>query len=188
VSRAPLPRFAVILVAILVFLLSAASPAFADAPDTATEATTLARDIDQKLALTTHADCADACRALASMRRSTDRLCAIEPGDRCDQARAKLHDAIERVRVSCPACETASPSPAPSPITAAPPSTGSGAAPSASDDARVASAQTTSVQTTKRGGCAGCTAASGTTPHGALALAGVAIALAITARRRKRRG
>jgi hypothetical protein len=53
-------------------------------------------------------DCATACRALASMTRAVEHLCALadSPGDqqRCDDARRRMASARERVRQTCGAC------------------------------------------------------------------------------------
>jgi hypothetical protein len=53
-------------------------------------------------------DCAAACRALASMERATVHLCdlADQPDDRarCDDAKAKLRDARDRVKRTCSSC------------------------------------------------------------------------------------
>jgi hypothetical protein len=53
--------------------------------------------------------CAVACRALASMRSSADHLCQLSgDGDgRCDDARARVRGATQRVRAVCPACSAA---------------------------------------------------------------------------------
>jgi MYXO-CTERM domain-containing protein len=48
--------------------------------------------------------CAVACPALASMKRAADRICALEPGPRCDAARAKVREAQRRVEEACPDC------------------------------------------------------------------------------------
>jgi len=50
--------------------------------------------------------CSVACRALDSMRRSTDQLCGLAgAGDaRCVDANARVDRALARVRASCPAC------------------------------------------------------------------------------------
>ncbi len=53
--------------------------------------------------------CAVACRALASMRRSTDRLCDLTSGPganpmRCDDARARVLRAEGKVKERCRAC------------------------------------------------------------------------------------
>jgi hypothetical protein len=60
--------------------------------------------------------CAVACKALASMVSSADRLCQLS-GDndgRCDDARARVRGAAARVKSSCPGC-TVSTAPAASP-------------------------------------------------------------------------
>jgi hypothetical protein len=53
--------------------------------------------------------CAVACRALASMRSSADHLCQLSgDGDgRCDDARARVRGATQRVKSVCPACAVA---------------------------------------------------------------------------------
>jgi hypothetical protein len=50
--------------------------------------------------------CSVACRALESMRRSTEQLCGLAgAGDaRCVDANARVGRALARVRASCPAC------------------------------------------------------------------------------------
>jgi MYXO-CTERM domain-containing protein len=60
----------------------------------------LDRDYAQALA----GDCSLACRALDSMRRSADRLCQLDPGERCSRAKEKVDTASARVRASCPTC------------------------------------------------------------------------------------
>ncbi|MBX3207005.1 MAG: hypothetical protein KF764_18305 [Labilithrix sp.] len=63
------------------------------------------------------AECNEACRALGSIRRAAEKICALEPGPRCDSARAKAADATRRVREACPDCTIAEvpgqPAPAP---------------------------------------------------------------------------
>jgi hypothetical protein len=53
-------------------------------------------------------DCAAACRALASMQRATERLCALADGAddrrRCDDAKTRLVAARDRVRSACGGC------------------------------------------------------------------------------------
>ena len=49
-------------------------------------------------------DCATACRALASMERAANHLCALDSGRECDHARERLAAARERVRTSCGGC------------------------------------------------------------------------------------
>ena len=51
--------------------------------------------------------CEVACRALASMRRSADRLCGLSAGGdagRCDDARGRVTRAEGKVKERCPAC------------------------------------------------------------------------------------
>ncbi len=50
-------------------------------------------------------DCATACRALASMERAAQHLCALDSGRECDRARERLAAARERVRSSCGGCQ-----------------------------------------------------------------------------------
>jgi len=61
-------------------------------------------DLDDALAQTT-VDCAVACTALASMQRSAERLCELEPGPRCDEVRERVETARGRVAERCPTCE-----------------------------------------------------------------------------------
>jgi hypothetical protein len=50
-------------------------------------------------------DCARACKALGSMNRASERICALEPdtgtGGRCRRARERVTEAADRVRRSC---------------------------------------------------------------------------------------
>ena len=91
-------------------------------------------------------DCTVACKAFTSMRRATDRLCEIDPGSACAEAKNKLEDARRRVRASCPMCAVDE---EPKPKTEAPPSP----APPPRADAVSASGPPAE---SKRGGCAGC--------------------------------
>lgn len=155
--------------------------------DRSSEIATLAHEVDEQVALTSSTDCAASCRALESMRRAADHLCAIEHGDRCEQARAKVRDAIDRVRVSCPGCPSSQPEsaavvPSPPPTPPTPPPT---PPPPAQSGDLHAEARTVSADSPKRGGCAGCATTSGEAPSGALALMG-AIALALVSRRKRR--
>ena len=61
---------------------------------------------DEHAALSTQ-DCVTACKALGSIRRASDRICALEPGPRCADARAKADDAQRRVQAACPDCQIA---------------------------------------------------------------------------------
>lgn len=144
-----------------------AQPSLAAGNDVGAAQAEVDRDYAQALA----SDCALACRALESMRHATERLCALDPGDRCANARKKLDDATARVKSACPACAeqleekkpVATPSPAEAP---------------ASQEL----VETVAVQ--KKGGCAGCA----TTGAPADAVTPVALAgLILLASRRRRR-
>lgn len=137
--------------------------------------TALAREIETTYAklgeeLSTHA-CDEACRALASMRRAADRLCALEPGERCEQARTRCDAATRQVREACPECAVA----------AGPPVHEQAAATPQKD---IATAESRSTR-----GCASCT----TTPAApsdlvdTLAPVGLALAALLRLRRRTKR-
>lgn len=49
-------------------------------------------------------DCATACRALESMERAAEHLCALDNGTECGRARERLEAARQRVRASCGGC------------------------------------------------------------------------------------
>ena len=49
-------------------------------------------------------DCAEACRALASMERAADHLCALDSGAECSRVRSRVEAARERVRATCGDC------------------------------------------------------------------------------------
>lgn len=51
--------------------------------------------------------CVIACKALESMRGAADSICRLEPGPRCDRARAKVEAARQKVLAACPDCEAA---------------------------------------------------------------------------------
>jgi MYXO-CTERM domain-containing protein len=75
-----------------------------------TQLDTLERELDEEnAALSTDlgaSDCMAACRALTSMRRAAEKICALSPGPRCEAARAKASAASDRVKKSCPTCAT----------------------------------------------------------------------------------
>lgn len=50
--------------------------------------------------------CSTACRALASMRRASERLCALTGAadERCAKARQRTQSAAARVKEACPSC------------------------------------------------------------------------------------
>ncbi|MCA9624722.1 MAG: hypothetical protein KC731_37120, partial [Myxococcales bacterium] len=49
--------------------------------------------------------CDEACAALRAMQRAADRICELEPGPRCESARARVAEARARLRDACPSCE-----------------------------------------------------------------------------------
>lgn len=67
---------------------------------------------DEVTALSTQ-DCVMACKALGSIRRAADRICALEQGPRCIDARSKADDAQRRVQAACPDCHIAAAKPKP---------------------------------------------------------------------------
>ena len=159
------------------------------------DVTTLEKSLAEQHDALSTSDCATACRALASIRRAADKICALDPGERCSAGRAKADDATRRVREACPECA----------IATAPPSeprredramTKKGAAPKASEDPGASAASPGSMPTvaqaapaseSKRGGCAGCTTTRGgrgdDLAGGALAVAALAL---VMSRRRAR--
>jgi MYXO-CTERM domain-containing protein len=109
----------------------------------------LEAELDADYAQAMASDCALACKALGSMRRATETLCALEPGDRCAKARDRLSAAIAHVKSVCPEC-------------AEPLGTGEKDVTPRSESAPLAPAppqeETVSAESvSKRGGCAGCT-------------------------------
>jgi MYXO-CTERM domain-containing protein len=117
---------------------------------------------DELVALST-SDCTLACRALASIHRAAERICALEPGPRCDAARAKAADAERRVREACPACAIEQAAPA-------------GLA-TKQEEAAPAAEQVVvaSPRSEPRGGCRSCTTAPAPNPGGIAWLVLVAI-------------
>ncbi len=145
-----------------------ADPAFADAGDS-NDVRALEQQLAEEHAALSTADCNVACRALVSIRRAADKICALEPGPRCDAAREKAADATRRVREACPDCAIAHlPEPTPAPERAM------------TDRALTASAPP---EAEARGGCRSCSATGGSPGFdlGVIALA----ALAAVRRRRR---
>jgi MYXO-CTERM domain-containing protein len=152
---------------VLAFLLV---PARALAQPEASEVQALRVEMEHDAVEADAQDCAVACRALASMRRAADRICALDPGDACRTAQARVNKSAERVRAACPECVSALD--AGERAQAPPP--------------QVAPAVASESAPRKGGGCAGCAVSGhGDTPEAAFAA--VALALAATIRRRKRR-
>lgn len=128
-------------------------------------------EVDRDYAQARSSDCSLACRALESMRHATERLCALDPGDRCASAKKKLDDATSRVRTACPVCPE--PLEEKKPVAAPPPAE----APASEHLVEMESVQ-------KKGGCAGCATASAPADAAVpLALTGL---LVLAARRRRR--
>lgn len=60
---------------------------------------------DVRASTPTQDACTIACRALASMDRSAEHICQLEPEEnRCSSARARVRDAHDRVTRHCKAC------------------------------------------------------------------------------------
>lgn len=136
---------------------------------------TLVKQLREEHAALSTQDCVMACKAYASIRRAADRICALEPGARCTEARGKADDAQRRVQAACPDCQLA----------ATPPSDDERRA--AEKPAEPAPARgSAEVQEQKRGGCASCSTP-GERPTGDLAvvmLAALALARRLRARAR----
>jgi MYXO-CTERM domain-containing protein len=138
---------------------------------TSSDVTAAQAEVDRDYAEALASDCSLACRALESMKHATERLCALDPGDRCASAKKKLDAATTHVRAACPVCveqldeQKVEPTPRPA---EAPPGTNA--------------VEAEAVQ--KRSGCAGCATTSAPADAvGPLALAGL---LLLASRRRRR--
>lgn len=149
----------------------------------ADEISDLEKSVAQEQSTLSTSDCSAACRALASIRRAADRICAIEPGPRCSAAHAKADDATRRVRDACPECAVASVAPEAPPTTPATrPVTPAPQAGQAEERVQPTSAPRAE---SSRGGCASCHASGaslGEATTGVLAI----LALAGLLRRKKR--
>ena len=164
-------------VVVMLFVLAPSSLAAAQSGDGAAragsgEVATLQAEIAREYEALSTAGCDVACRALASMQRAAARLCALDPGPKCADARAKVRDAANRVHTSCPGCALAADDDRPPPARSA-------REPAPAPPAPLGEAQR------PRGGCAGCAVGDGSTDVGAAALA-LAWALMVLARRRRR--
>jgi MYXO-CTERM domain-containing protein len=141
-------------------------------PDAGADADALQAEVDRDYAQALASDCTLACRALESMRHAADRLCSLDPGDRCARARHKVEEASARVRSSCPSCaveQEGEKAFAPPPTSPAPPTE--------------TVAQEAQVQ--RRGGCGGC-ATTSTPVDAVVPLALGALGLLALRRRRQR--
>lgn len=180
IRGATFPAFAVLAVSLALSTPARAQEVNAAPVPGADDITTLEKNLASEHAALSTVDCATACRALASIRRAADRICALDPDERCVAARAKADDATRRVRDACPTCTIASVPPQPTPPMARPAKKGA----DDSESAHVAASAPPSES--KRGGCAGCTTSATSRPDlgsGALALAALVFAM----RRRSKR-
>jgi MYXO-CTERM domain-containing protein len=146
------------------------------APGLEADAGALLEEVDRDYADTLASDCSTACRALDSMRRSVERLCAMDPGDRCLSARAKLAEATRHVRASCPLCEQTLDRPEPATAPPPPPPT------TASNSAAYEEAAPE-----KRGGCASCATATTRGDAGWVPSLAAALFILLRHRRKKKR-
>jgi MYXO-CTERM domain-containing protein len=94
-------------------LTLAAGPAWAQTPKPQGSSLTelvdsMMGELDAKLDALDTNNCGAACEAIASMRRAAERICELEPGPRCDAARAKVEGARKKVLAACPSCAAAS--------------------------------------------------------------------------------
>jgi hypothetical protein len=162
--------------AVLLGLAMTAAPAQALAAPSSmddagpTNVDVLMKELTREVESLSVADCTLSCKALASMERARDRICELAPGARCDEARAKVASAQEKVAAACPSCAVnKKPEPAPPPA-----------------DAKASAhpvAEGTSVQAEReRGGCASCRIAGA--PRGGVAGDATLLVLATVALRR----
>ncbi len=148
-----------------------------DAGVSGPDADALVVELDKQIAALSTGDCVLACQSLGAMRRTVDRICALDPGVRCDHARDKVQEVARRVAAACPACPDA-----PGVVSAKPGDSQKAAPPPAEPAPTV---QETVAQRSGRG-CAACTLdANDDLLGGSLA---AAVALAGLALRRRRRG
>jgi hypothetical protein len=174
------PSSLAVVVLVSLGVVASAPRAFAQGRE---DVATLEKSLAAEAAQLSTSDCTEACRALASIRRAADKICALEPGERCAAAHAKAEEATRRVRDACPDCAIASAPTSPK---------GAPAEPAASVPDRKGApppAEPTSVVQAEgqatRGGCRGCATARG--GPGDLALGAAAfLAMAALLRRRRR--
>ncbi len=85
----------------------------------------------------TPADCETACKALQSLARAAEHICAVAP-EHCQEARARVAAAREKVRAACPDCAV-----------------------QFQDDRTKGEVTVATESAPARGGCAGCTTSGG---------------------------
>jgi MYXO-CTERM domain-containing protein len=163
-------------------MLTAADAFAAEGEGQGEDVDTLVKHLGEEHAALSTQDCITACKALGSIRRAADRICALEPGPRCTDARAKADDAQRRVQAACPDCQ----------IAAAPPKDEERRAttrPAPEPPPPTVSAKSAPPERSK-GGCASCSTP-GEAPTGDFAvmmLAALAVARSLRARSRARTG
>lgn len=140
----------------------------ADAPKSEGEAAKLMVDLQRQLQEQMELvdrDCTTACRALQSMQRAADRICDLEPGPRCKDAKSKADEAAGKVHARCPDCVIAQ-SPPRKDIDKEDEKREAGSkkgAPGSADAPPAASPQDAKSESVKSGGCRSCNE-SGTSP------------------------
>jgi MYXO-CTERM domain-containing protein len=142
---------------------------------------TLEKNLADETSKLTTSDCATACRALASIRRAAEKICALDPDDRCVAARAKAQDAARRVREACPDCAIAS-APIPGPHNEER-AMGKGATPKPALASEPSAAPPPSEA--RRGGCAGCTTTDVKSGDGWMMAAAIGAVAALLRRKRR---
>ena len=144
--------------------------------------TTLEKNLAAEHAALSTSDCATACKALASIRRAAEKICALDPDERCTAARAKAQDATKRVRDACPDCAIAS-APLPAPKREGRAMGKGGMRPPPEPSVDIAQAAPAPPAESRRGGCASCST-SGTSGSDLSTVALAVAALAFVLRRR----
>jgi MYXO-CTERM domain-containing protein len=166
----------VIAIACAVARTAAAQDAGVPSATEQAEIAQLEQEIARGAAALSGGGCAVACRALASMERATERLCTLDPGPRCAEARAKVREATRRVQAACADCRSGDDE-----IRAAEKKPTAPASQAAPPPEPAPAPQTVS----KRGGCAGCVVGGEDGAVGAGALAAIGLLIAIARRRRR---
>jgi len=98
-----------------VLLASAAARADAGAGDAWADFTTEEGALEN----VSTSDCETACKALESLARAAEHVCNVDPA-RCEEARAKVRAASDRVHAACPQCAVRTHAEAPPPTAGQP--------------------------------------------------------------------
>lgn len=173
------------------FFLALGSSRWAAAQTPPDPVAALEKEIETSAAMLASASCPTACAALGSMRRAADRLCAIDPGPRCDSARARVKDASRKVEASCPECAAThgEEKPAPENLDKQKEKADTDRGPASPPPPAPPPAAESMALAPGRGGCAGCVIGGEeqpATPRGIAAAVALALVLA-RARRKSRR-